>query len=530
MTPAVAAAQLLSSISMNGAQPQPHAHSQQQHHHSQNHSYPQHARHDSSSSQHDYGNHQDMNQSYDQRRRDPLELPFGYGDVSLLTDEDTKLLSTFFQTIETDSFGSSWGEGLTLNSGWQQFDDPSATFDTQAMLEFGQQYIKTYSENNNSHLDTPLPPNHPELLRHQAMTENGPPTHNGIEVTPEIYEAAVTLVQDNGGGMQGSLQQNYSYSSSSHGQRYNGQRSNGSDYYQSQHSHSISGPSYNGSNVVRRSSMGRRSVPMNMQWGTDSSFSNVGGYVPASEREASEMLQQQQATTIGNWFTVNQSAATTVAPTRATSPIDQQQQTLADRQSPKRAIDDATAEDTESDSEKASQPPATKRRKSMHTRLPSAAKALANSASSSKKTKASSSGADTKPSTSASTPTHDTDDAKVTTAVTASGQDVSVNGTSGSAPSSGTSSAAASTSTPRQRKVRANAKQPRKNLTDQQKRENHIVSEQRRRTAIKVGFEELTEMVPGIKGGGFSKSAVLNITCEWLQELLEGNAQLESLI
>ena len=80
------------------------------------------------------------------------------------------------------------------------------------------------------------------------------------------------------------------------------------------------------------------------------------------------------------------------------------------------------------------------------------------------------------------------------------------------------------------RKSAANgsAKLPRENLTEEQKRENHIKSEQKRRTLIKEGFDDLCDLVPGLKGGGFSKSTMLTMTSEWLDELLEGNERLKS--
>ncbi|KAL2759534.1 hypothetical protein ACRALDRAFT_1074206 [Sodiomyces alcalophilus JCM 7366] len=78
----------------------------------------------------------------------------------------------------------------------------------------------------------------------------------------------------------------------------------------------------------------------------------------------------------------------------------------------------------------------------------------------------------------------------------------------------------------RRRKAGAGAKPPRENLTEAQKRENHIRSEQKRRTIIKEGFEELCELVPGLKGGGFSKSTMLTMAAEWLEDILRGNEQL----
>ncbi|UKZ80549.1 hypothetical protein TrVFT333_008310 [Trichoderma virens FT-333] len=69
-------------------------------------------------------------------------------------------------------------------------------------------------------------------------------------------------------------------------------------------------------------------------------------------------------------------------------------------------------------------------------------------------------------------------------------------------------------------------KPPRENLSEEQKRENHIRSEQKRRTLIKEGFDDLCEIVPGLSGGGFSKSTMLTMTADWLEELLVGNRDL----
>ncbi|KAK9442015.1 bHLH family transcription factor [Metarhizium brunneum] len=79
----------------------------------------------------------------------------------------------------------------------------------------------------------------------------------------------------------------------------------------------------------------------------------------------------------------------------------------------------------------------------------------------------------------------------------------------------------------RRRKSGVNgAKSARENLSEEQKRENHIRSEQKRRTLIKEGFDDLGELVPGLKGGGFSKSTTLAMAAEWLDELLLGNKAL----
>ena len=73
------------------------------------------------------------------------------------------------------------------------------------------------------------------------------------------------------------------------------------------------------------------------------------------------------------------------------------------------------------------------------------------------------------------------------------------------------------------RKSTANSKSQRENLTEEQKRSNHILSEQKRRNLIKQGFDDLHELVPEIRNGGLSKSAVLNEAANFLQQLIDDN-------
>jgi heteromeric Ino2p/Ino4p transcription factor len=69
-------------------------------------------------------------------------------------------------------------------------------------------------------------------------------------------------------------------------------------------------------------------------------------------------------------------------------------------------------------------------------------------------------------------------------------------------------------------------------LTEQEKKNNHIASEQKRRAAIREGFDRLTELVPGLEGQGRSESIVLRKTVDFihlkLQERQELIAEIES--
>lgn len=91
----------------------------------------------------------------------------------------------------------------------------------------------------------------------------------------------------------------------------------------------------------------------------------------------------------------------------------------------------------------------------------------------------------------------------------------------------GTSSAAS-----RRKSTLAEVKAPRQNLTEEEKKLNHIRSEQKRRNQIKEGFANLTEMMPD-KTIGASKCAILSSAVDWLADLIEGNealrAQLEKM-
>ncbi len=85
-----------------------------------------------------------------------------------------------------------------------------------------------------------------------------------------------------------------------------------------------------------------------------------------------------------------------------------------------------------------------------------------------------------------------------------------------------------STTPPKRRKGGNNSrKTPRANLTEEQKRNNHIKSEQKRRTLIQDGFNNLKIIVPGIDAGGQSKNCQLQATAKFIQELLLQNEDLE---
>jgi hypothetical protein len=67
------------------------------------------------------------------------------------------------------------------------------------------------------------------------------------------------------------------------------------------------------------------------------------------------------------------------------------------------------------------------------------------------------------------------------------------------------------------------SKQSRENLSEEQKRSNHIHSEQKRRNLIKNGFDELRRLVPELRAGGLSKSMELNEVSNFLEQVIHAN-------
>ncbi|KAI9876157.1 MAG: hypothetical protein M1830_007240 [Pleopsidium flavum] len=63
-------------------------------------------------------------------------------------------------------------------------------------------------------------------------------------------------------------------------------------------------------------------------------------------------------------------------------------------------------------------------------------------------------------------------------------------------------------------------------LTEQEKKNNHIASEQKRRAAIREGFDRLTELVPGLEGQGRSESVVLKKSVDYMREMLQERREL----
>ncbi|KAI7338549.1 hypothetical protein KC315_g1707 [Hortaea werneckii] len=73
----------------------------------------------------------------------------------------------------------------------------------------------------------------------------------------------------------------------------------------------------------------------------------------------------------------------------------------------------------------------------------------------------------------------------------------------------------------------ASANKPR--LTEAQKKQNHIISEQKRREAIRKGFDRLSQLVPGMGGQGRSEAMVLSATVEFMKVQIKRKEELRKL-
>ncbi|KAI8060741.1 hypothetical protein BC940DRAFT_311459 [Gongronella butleri] len=58
-------------------------------------------------------------------------------------------------------------------------------------------------------------------------------------------------------------------------------------------------------------------------------------------------------------------------------------------------------------------------------------------------------------------------------------------------------------------------------LTDEQKKANHIASEQKRRANIRIGFDQLVDIVPSLNESQRSESMILHKSAEYIRQLID---------
>lgn len=76
-------------------------------------------------------------------------------------------------------------------------------------------------------------------------------------------------------------------------------------------------------------------------------------------------------------------------------------------------------------------------------------------------------------------------------------------------------------------KKTATLREKRKNLTEAEKRHNHIDSEQKRRDSISKSFKNLNLLVPELRSNDHSKSDRLKHTAQWIERMKQGNEKLK---
>ncbi|OAQ31760.1 hypothetical protein K457DRAFT_51448, partial [Linnemannia elongata AG-77] len=64
-------------------------------------------------------------------------------------------------------------------------------------------------------------------------------------------------------------------------------------------------------------------------------------------------------------------------------------------------------------------------------------------------------------------------------------------------------------------------------LTEEEKRANHIASEQKRRNTIRNGFKDMTDIIPDLKDVNSSKSTILFKAVDFIKHLERRNRILQ---
>ncbi|KAM4059922.1 helix-loop-helix DNA-binding domain-containing protein [Hirsutella rhossiliensis] len=436
-----------------------------------------------------------------QPESDPL-LPFGYSvdpaqeplfdapdpapGAPLLSESDSKLLSSFFEDMTANQYNMpSFGEGLNFSDAWldlpPQFMGTATSYGPHATPPLDpsvQQYPGASSSGHpdrnidlqrmmsGSHLmPPPPPPPHPQSF-HQQHSD-------------DVLNAAATLLQNGSASRTSAPKSNDSpLSRRSVGYPVGHLRHQPLEEFREENRRSSTGTEHDNTFAEwvwgPKGRAPNRKIPSgDLQWGSDSSFGAPQGYTPETDKDSLEAMQQAQRKYL-ECLEVGKSATDPrpSSPTNGRAALDNRDSSIY----VKREEDPAA--------------PPRKRRKSENVRE------------------------------AADDDDDDDDDANSTK----SGWK-----RRSKAERTGSSPPADAAANGRRRKSTANgAKPPRENLSEEQKRENHIRSEQKRRTLIKEGFDDLGELVPGLKGGGFSKSTTLSMAAEWLEDLVRGNKTLSA--
>lgn len=372
----------------------------------------------------------------------------------------------------------SFGEGLNFSETWldlpPQFMGSTTSFGQQpgpSLVSPPEQGLPNHfvdfhgSMSLGSSLMPPPPPPPPHHLQHH--TEHG-------HTPDDVLNAAATLLQNGSNQRQASNGGGASFSRKSIGPPVGHLRHQPLEEFREDHRRNVvaneqdSFPDWMYSPQQRRRL--RAPPPSEYQWGSDANFDRIQGFTPNSDKETAESLSKEQLKHL-ECFQHRQSADNTrsnspnfsqMAPLshdRMTELSKVQQEVNAPPRKRRKSKNGKENPEDENKEEMTIPKSATRRRKTKVERVGSTASAATEETSVGKRRK------------------------------------------------SGVSA----------------AKTARENLSEEQKRENHIRSEQKRRTLIKEGFDDLCDLVPGLKGGGFSKSTMLAMTADWLDEIIKGN-------
>ncbi len=430
----------------------------------------------------------------------------------MLSSDDSGRLDDFFQLFDSNNYNIAFGEGLNFSDAWlgdlpptfmgtatsfglqpTHLDNlpvssqgmpaaplPDAFSYSQAMMSPSQHHMahQLRRPTPQTHLDTAAQADVAAVLTAlQNGHQNGPLSRNTNAVNGTSFLSATHVPMSSGGPI---------VRSRIKAQRRNPVELNPQIEPNNQFGNMIFGePNSGGSGGQRLTG-----TP-DLQWGSDPSFAKQQGFIPTSRKDTHEALEQKRIGYL-QCLELSKSAATTRAP----SPVGNAERITVDTRtggefnghtreehipaaSPTKRRKSKPKEETDDEDGRLSpipQKPAAKKRKS---------KATVN-----------------KPIESSST---------VVAAAAAA------------------AAAAKETSVKRRRSAANAAKTQRENLSEAQKRENHIKSEQKRRGAIKEGYQELSQLVPNLGSSGYSKSMMLTMAADWLEDLIKGNEELAGL-
>ncbi|KAF7873868.1 hypothetical protein EAF04_002540 [Stromatinia cepivora] len=423
-----------------------------------------------------------------------LDMPFGYAFDSnstfpfpsptapapgppLLDDSESNLLDSFFDGVSSDHFNYDFfpntQDGGELGGGWEElpptFMGTRVTFDQQPQLSnemstnFGDRNIGMHP----SLSQAPLPPSatSADVLAAATVLQNG-------SIARSHSLNSETLFGNHGLPSHSSHHHIRPQSMSHYPTPVSGlDRPRDGFMRDTLFTEMMFGPNHAGPDLMRRP----KPVPqkVDIRWGSDAGFGSPQGFIPPSNTPKIEEVESKRLQALDEFIGAALGAESSAENTRPSSPT--MQRDLPTRRRQSSGI--IKEEDVE---------PPKKRRKSKFTLTEDGGE----------------------------------DDEESQPKVDGRKKRKSIVKGTGSSP--GPSEAGHK----RRKSTSATAKTTRENLTEDQKRENHIKSEQKRRTLIREGFEDLGELVPGLRSGGFSKSAILVMTADWLEELMQGNKDL----